>query len=342
VIPPPPKSETPTPSAPPIPPRWLFKLVELGLADEEVLTYLLVNARERKVAVESILLEQGIATSYQIRCVSQGRINDLQIGAAKVLDLIHEGTSATTYLVNAPSLEKSAALRLLHSDVLTSDENRSAYLEHIRGMMRFRHPSSASVLSPFEHEGRVGVVAEYVAGRSLSLAAASMTPTEVVACFRQCLAALFAGQRAGLLHRNLRPSQIMVSSLGRTVLLGFGKPDWLIRLERNKKESADDYYTAPEDRDGGRDVDARADLFSICRIFMEAMLGRRPSPGESIASPVGYPDAILELLIRGVQGDPAARCRSFAEVLHEVDSWLSGGQLTPTSPATKRSARIAA
>lgn len=334
-----PAAEPPTASSAPIPPRWLFKLAELGLADEDVLTYILVNARERKAAVEDLLVEQGIVTRYQLDCVANGRHDALQFGSAKVLDLLHEGTVATTYLVSIPSVEKSAVLRLLHPNVLTDEDAKARYLDHLRGAMRFRHPSAAAVLGPFEHEGRIGLLTEHAAGRPLSDAAATMTPTEIVGCFRQCLAVLFAGQRAGVLHRNLRPSRIIVSSLGRTILLGFGEPDWLIRLQRSQRDSSHEYYVAPEDRAAGRQVDARADVFSLCRIFLEGTLGRRPAPGESITTPPGYSDAFLELLIRGVQGDPAKRCRSFSDVIHEMDRCPA-----PATPlrAMKQTSRTAA
>jgi hypothetical protein len=337
-----PKAEPPTGPAAPIPPRWLFKLVELGLADEDVLTYILVNARERKAAVEDLLVEQGIVTHYQLDCVANGQYDALQFGSAKVLDLLHDGSVATTYLVSIPSVEKSAVLRLLHPNLLTDEGSKAAYLDHLRGAMRFRHPSAAAVLGPFEHAGRIGVFTEHAAGRPLSEAAASMPPTEIVGCFRQCLGVLFAGQRAGFLHRNLRPSRIIVSSLGRTILLGFGEPDWLVRLQRSRRDSSDEFYVAPEDRAAGRPADARADLFSLCRIFLEAVLGRRPAPGESIASPSGYSDAVLELLIRGVQGDPAKRCRSFSEVIHEVDRCLAAGVPTTPSRTARNASRAAA
>jgi len=299
-------------------------LVELGLADEEVLNYLLVSARERGAAVEELLIEQGVVTRYQIGCVSEGRFNDLRIGPAKILDMVHQGAVATTYRALVAPFEKPVALRLLHANVVANDAVKQAYLDQARVAMRFRHPTAAAVLGPFVHDGRIGVVAECAGGRPLAEIAPTMKPTEVVGCFRQCLAALFAGQRAGFLHRSLRPARIMVSSPGRTVLLGFGEADWLIRLHRCERGPEADFYVAPEEA-SGRPVDARADLFSLCRIFLEIVLGRRPESGESVAAPAGYPDALLELLLRGVHGDPAVRCRGFADVIHAVDRLVDGG-----------------
>jgi serine/threonine protein kinase len=202
--------------------------------------------------------------------------------------------------------------------------------------MRFRHPAAAAVLAPFRHEQHVGVVAEFAPGLPLPQAANSMTATDIIGAFRQCLAVLFAGQRAGFMHRSLRPSRIIVSSLGRVVLLGFGEPDWLIRLHRCEKGPSEDFYVAPEEAAGGQNVDARSDFFALCRIFLEILLGRRPEPGETVAVPAGYPDGFLELLLRGIQGEPGARCRSLAEVIHEVDRWLSDGIPTLRRPAGVR------
>jgi hypothetical protein len=319
----------PSASAVVAPPRWLFKLAELGLADDEVLNFLIVQARERKTTVEEALVEQGVVTRYQIDCVSQGRADALNIGPARVLDLVHEGTVARTYRAMIPPFEKAVALRLLHSNVAGNPAVKAAYLDCVQRAMRVRHPGVASVLGPFDHDGRIGVMTEFSAGRPLPAAAASMAPVDVMNAFRQCLAALTAGQRAGMIHGSLRPSRIMVSSFGRVVLLGFGEPDWLIRLHRCEKGPDADYYVAPEGL-GGRPVDARADLFSLCRIFLEALLGRRPTAAESFPAPLGYPDAMLDLLVRGVRNDPAARCRTVADVIHEMDRW-SSERLTPAS-----------
>jgi hypothetical protein len=108
-------------------------------------------------------------------------------------------------------------------------------------------------------------------------------------------------------------------------------------LHRTEKGADPDDYVAPEER-SARAVDGRADLFALCRIFLEVVLGRRLEAGESITAPAGYPDALLELLLRGVQGDPAARCRSFAEVIHAVDRLLGDAFSAPARPTVSRAA----
>jgi chromosome segregation ATPase len=335
------RSEPPSPATgegktvvlPPPPPRWLFKLVDLGLADDEVLTYLLVQARERNVAVEDLLVEGNVVTRYQLDCVSQDRYDGLTIGPARILDLLHEGSIATTYRVSLAPFEKPVALRLLHRRVLKSDAVKSAFLEHASSARRFRHPSAAGMLAPFAHEDQVGVATEFAAGRPLPTAAEEMTPSEVVDCFRQCLSALFAGQRAGFVHRSLKPSRIMVAPMDRIVLLGFGEPEWLIRLHRCEKGPADDYYVAPEDRSGGNQIDARADMFSLCRIFLEVVLGRRPAHGEAIQEPDGYSARFIELLLRGMDANPAVRCGSFADILRVLEDHSAGWDRGPVRSA---------
>jgi serine/threonine-protein kinase len=272
-----------------------------------------------------------------LECARDDRLGELQIGPARVLDVIHRGAVATTYRAVLPGYGRPMALRLLDARYGRSEELRTAYRRAVEPLLLFRHPNLAAVHDFIEHGDRCGVIADIAPGEPLSSPAGSVVlPGKTVDYCRQVVAGLLAAQRSGFVHHSLRPSRILATHAGRVLILGYGEPSWLSRLHRCELGNAANYYVAPEELAADRPVDARADLFAVGRIFLELALRRRVEPGDAIMLPSGYPRGFGSLLAQLTEIEPERRCQSASEVLEALD------QLNPAGTAGESVLRRAA
>jgi hypothetical protein len=310
-------------------PAWVHRLAELGLADREVIDYLLSRCKPGGPPIERTLVENAVVTQYQVDCVRENRVDDLSLGPIRILDVVHRGRLQTVYRVRTAGFDRDVALRLFAPTVGASPEMRRALAAALTPLVSFRHPNVASIYALAAHRDQIGLVTDFVLGAPLVDGQAERDPKTTIRCFRQAAVALAAVQRAGFVHRNLRPSRILVSRLGRVSLVGFGEPDWLVNLYRCEVGDAYDRFLAPERREPGRTADARADLFAAARIFLEAILGRQPDSPASWTLPDEYPAAFAEILVRCLASAPDARCRSIMEIVALLDELLPSSATPP-------------
>ena len=212
-----------------------------------------------------------------------------------------------------PVLDRKVAIKLLH-DVSGSD---LPALREARALARVSDPHVVQVFEVDVVDDRVYLVLEFVAGPTLAewLDTASRGPGVVADVFIQAGLGLAAVHRAGLIHRDFKPANVIVGDDGRVRVVDFG----LARA--NRRERSDDLeatdpdapdtapragtprYMAPEQR-LGRPVDARSDQYSFCVAAHEALLGRLP--------PAPAPDTALlrrlhRVLARGLAAAPVDR-----------------------------------
>lgn len=193
-------------------------------------------------------------------------------------------------------------------------------------------PGTARLRDRGEEFGRTYFVMDYVDGRPFPgrgpLTWSELAPIAVALC--ECLARVHA---VGVIHRDLKPDNVLVDGEGRPVLLDFGLswlPDWDAQLTRDGGLGTPG-YSAPEQL-GSRVVDQRADLFSVGVMLYEALTGDRPYPETGSGPPpiterVELPVEIGELIGKMIQRDPDRRPRSAAEVV----AVLGGESLDPES-----------
>jgi hypothetical protein len=293
---------------------WAIRLFEEKLADEEVVRFLADSRRRAGLSLEQALIAHGVVTAFQIACVKENRLNDLKIGSVQILDCLHQGRLAMTYLCRLQGYGKALVLRLLTSSITNSPAMSKAYEASMSAAMAFRHPNVVAIHALFQHQGRIGLLMDNALGKPLNHAIVRLDPMAVINTFHQALGVLWAAQRGGFTHRNLRPSRLLISDVGRLTMLGFGEPGWLSNLHRCECRGLSDYYLAPELSRPDTPVDSRADLFSLARCYGEAIMGRRLADQESLVLPKGYPPEFQRILARCMDPDRDRRCRSILEI----------------------------
>ncbi len=226
----------------------------------------------------------------------------------RVLERLGSGGMGEVYLAEDLRLRRSVALKMLRGE--PGDAGLRRLLAEARAASALNHPNIAVIYetSEVEYDGRrVGFIAmEYVEGVSLASLVRRGPPDldQVLDIVEQTADALAEAHKLGLIHRDIKPSNLMVTTGGRVKVLDFGVaqqrpraaagPDDVTRLTTSLDELSGLVgtlpYVAPEQATG-REVDGRADIFSLGVVIYELACGTPPFTG---ANPAQLLEAILQ------------------------------------------------
>jgi len=204
------------------------------------------------------------------------------VGRYIVLELIGSGGMGAVYAAVDPKLGRRVALKLLRSD-RTSAERRALLLREAQVLARINHPNVATVYDVGDVDGQVFLAMELVEGGTLRewMRARPRGWREVLAMLCAAGDGVLALHRAGLVHHDFKPDNVLIGADGRPRVTDFGLALPVgTRLERRGGTPA---YMAPEQMLGDP-ADARADIFAFCVTLWEALYGARPFDGESLST----------------------------------------------------------
>jgi serine/threonine protein kinase len=188
------------------------------------------------------------------------------------------------YEAHDPVIERRVAIKVVHTDLLASEE-REAYLDRFRqearAAGRCNHPAIVSIFDFAMHEGNPFLAMEFVDGVGLDRALAQgerFAPHAAAHIVLQLLEALGSAHAVGIVHRDVKPANILLLGGGRMKVTDFG----IARLDNSGltvhgMAIGTPRYMSPEQWLGG-EVDARSDLFSTAVLLQELLTGDRPFP----------------------------------------------------------------
>ena len=230
-----------------------------------------------------------------------------QIGRYRVESELGRGAAGLVYRAYDPKISRVVAIKLLRSDVLTSDD-REQYLKRFSQEARAaggcRHPNIVVIHDFATHEGAPFLVMEFVDGIGLDRALrrdGRFAPDAAVAIMLQVLDALDAAHSLGIVHRDVKPANILLLPNGQVKVTDFG----IARLSGSDVTPdgtmlGTPAYMSPE-QCRGESVDLRSDLFSAGSVLYELLSGAKPFAGDSYASTMqhllaGEPEDIGQLV----------------------------------------------
>lgn len=206
------------------------------------------------------------------------------IGKYRVLDQIATGGMGAVYTAEHPTLDRKVIIKKL---TFRGDASvRERFRREARIMMDFRNDYIASVYDHFREGSYYHIVLEYVDGLSVEqlIAEQRYIPEEIaLRICRDCCTALEYAHRRGVVHRDIKPSNILVSRAGQVKLVDFGIAsvygDEESTLTREGMTLGTPCYMAPEQFRNTRNVDFRADIYSLGVSLYEMLTGKRPFTG---------------------------------------------------------------
>ncbi|HKD42693.1 MAG TPA: serine/threonine-protein kinase, partial [Myxococcaceae bacterium] len=228
-----------------------------------------------------------------------------------VIEPLGEGGMGVVYAAYDPELDRKVAIKLLHPRVGDSADLRARLLREAQAMARLSHPNVVSVYDVGTFKDDVFVAMEFVDGRTLRawLKEKARSWREVLGVFRQAGQGLAAAHAAGLVHRDFKPTNVLVRKDEVVKVSDFGLALTHSSASRDSRAAMDAAsvgpssprsdstaptlqsspgvgtpgYTAPEQL-RGEAIDARADQYAFCVALYEALLGERPFEGKTLVT----------------------------------------------------------
>ncbi|PCC68639.1 Serine/threonine protein kinase [Nannocystis exedens] len=272
------------------------------------------------------------------RALFPRRGGPVRIGRFTVLGQVGRGAMGVVYACYDDLLDRKVAVKLLkHTAAGDPSAAQVRLLREAQALARLDHPNVVTIHDVGTFEDRVYLAMEFVDGQTLGawLTAAPRTWRDILAVVIAAGEGLAAAHAKGLVHRDIKPDNIMVGGDGRVRLMDFG----LARAEASAAPPGElagaavttalthtgaimgtPAFMAPE-QFLGEPVDARSDQFALCATAWEALYGQRPFAGDDltdlmasvtagvIAPPprARAPQWLRKVLERGLSRDPAAR-----------------------------------
>jgi formylglycine-generating enzyme required for sulfatase activity len=216
-----------------------------------------------------------------------------QIGEYRLLRRLGGGAMGDVFLAEQTSLGRLVALKTQRADLAASPKAMARFEREAQALAQVAHPSVVGVHG-FGREGELRyLVMELLPGRSLKelldeprAGEAPPTSVQVARWGVELAKGLQAVHQAGLLHRDVKPSNVRISETGHAVLVDFGlaRLSTASELSRPGEFVGSPAYAAPEQVQGVSDLDARADVYGLGATLYHALAGRPPFVGEGIES----------------------------------------------------------
>src|SRR5467141_1541672 len=203
----------------------------------------------------------------------------------KILEKLGEGGMGVVYKARDTKLDRFVALKFLPQHLTANHTEKARFLQEAKAAAALNHPNVCSVIDLQEANGQQFIIMEYVEGRTLHKTSPVRELSDVIAFASQIAEALQAAHNKGIVHRDVKADNIMVTPDGRIKVMDFGlaKLKGSLKLTRTSSTVGTLAYMAPEQIQGG-EVDARSDIFSFGIVLYEMLTGRTPFSGEHEAA----------------------------------------------------------
>jgi len=204
-------------------------------------------------------------------------------GHLQIIEKIGEGAFGEVYRANDPYLDREVALKLYYPDRVQPTGETVKAIEEGRLLARIRHPNVVTVYGADQYSGRVGIWMELVEGQTLQeviQAQGPIQPEEAMMIVREVCRALSALHEVGVIHRDIKASNIMRAEDGRIVLMDLG-----VSRDIDRQESGRPYgtplYTAPELWLESESC-FQSDIYSVGILLFHLITGEFPVAGHSL------------------------------------------------------------
>ncbi|HUL16857.1 MAG TPA: protein kinase [Terriglobales bacterium] len=275
-----------------------------------------------------------------------------RLGDYEILSVLGAGGMGKVYKVRNVISDRTEAMKILLPNLSSQQELADRFLREIKLLASLNHPNIAQLRTALTIQNQLVMIMEFVDGSTIAsrLQNGALPPVSAVSYVDQVLAALSYAHKMNIVHRDVKPANMMVTPQGVVKLMDFGiarsASDRGLTMTGTTLGSLN--YMPPEQVKGDP-ADARSDLYSLGVSLYEMVTGRLPFEGDSSYSlmaahlneqpkpPIMYradiPDALNQIILIALQKDPGQRFQS-ADAFRNALKSVSGGARVATQPAT--------
>jgi len=276
----------------------------------------------------------------------------IKVGRYKILGELGRGAMGVVYKAEDPNLDRVVALKTIIVEAEDAAEYRKRFFMEAKAAGKLNHPHVVTTFDCGDHDGMAYLAMELLEGTDLRtrLTKDGVTPLEAVDIARQVAEGLAYAHERGIVHRDIKPGNIMLDAQGRAKIMDFGLAR--MRIADHKTTTGmvlgTPRYMSPE-QIAGQPVDARSDIFSLGIVLYEMLTGTRLFSGEGIeqvqhsilnVEPVPPTrviptlPAMLDFVVaRALKKDPAVRYQDARELAADLTTCLA--ELRSQEPSVK-------
>src|SRR5579859_2465835 len=294
-----------------------------------------------------------------------------RIGKYEIVSRLGHGGMGEVYKAFHPQLHRYVALKFLLTTAETDPDFIARFQQEAQAVARLRHPHIVQVFDFDVQDGKPYMVMEFVEGETLAQRLANyhrnkqtMPISEVVQLFQQLCSAVDYAHKQGMLHRDLKPQNVLINMQGDAVLTDFGLAKMLgvSGLTASNTVMGTPHYMSPEQAQG-KPAEVRSDVYSLGVMLYEALAGKvpfdaptpvavlmqhvtvPPTPIQEVnpAAPVG----LAQIALLAMAKNPDERFRTAGAMGHAImatvgKEMLVGANTAPTQFALRPSERVQA
>jgi serine/threonine protein kinase/tetratricopeptide (TPR) repeat protein len=280
-----------------------------------------------------------------------------EVGSYRILGALGQGGMGAVYLAEDSRLNRKVALKFLSSDFVTDNWAKRQLIKEAQAVAMLDHPNICAVYDFEEIGDHSFIVMQYVEGQTLAdlICKKSIRTDQIVPLAQQIVSALADAHAHGIIHRDIKPKNIMVTPSEQVKVLDFGLAKTIPKTFEDATESISQLskdgllvgtvaYMSPEQLRGEK-LDFRSDLFSLGTVLYEMACGKNPYAHKTNAEVISAimsrepqslrqvslncPKDLEQIVCKCLQKDRAERYQSATELLIDLDTLHKGFTLPP-------------
>ncbi len=201
----------------------------------------------------------------------------------KILEKLGEGGMGVVYLAEDKNLERKVAIKFLPRHISENTEERQRFKLEAKAAAKLNHPNIATIHSIEETDKEIFIVMEYIKGIELSnkIKEGIISTDEAVKIASQIAEGIEAAHKEGIIHRDIKSSNIMITESGTVKIMDFGlaKVKGTSKITKMDSTVGTIAYMSPE-QSRGDEVDSKTDLWSFGVVLYEMLTGKMPFKGD--------------------------------------------------------------
>ncbi|HEY1602532.1 MAG TPA: serine/threonine-protein kinase [Pirellulales bacterium] len=233
------------------------------------------------------LVETGLLTQWQTEKLLEGRHKGFFLGKYKLLGHLGTGGMSSVYLAEHVAMRRRVAIKVLPNSKVKDTSYLARFYREARAAAALDDPNIVRAYDVDQHEGTHYLVMEYVDGRDMQVQVTADGPLSVPQAaeyIRQAASGLAHAHRTNLIHRDVKPANLLVDRKGTVKILDMGLAQFSdddqasLTIAHDEKVLGTVDYLAPEQAIDSHTVDARADIYGLgCTLYF-ALVGHPPFP----------------------------------------------------------------